>query len=53
MNYLLVDDDPAFNTVLARVLQRRGEQAFTASNGDQAIAQLQCEKIDRVVLDLK
>ena len=53
MNYLLVDDDPAFNAVLARVLQRRGEQAFTASNGDQAIAQLQCEKIDRVVLDLK
>ena len=53
MNYLLVDDDPAFSTVLARVLQRRGEQAFTARNGEQAIAQLQGETIDRVVLDLK
>ncbi|UVW34459.1 response regulator transcription factor [SAR92 clade bacterium H455] len=53
MNYLLVDDDPAFSAVLARVLQRRGEQSSTASNGEQAIAQLHCEKIDRVVLDLK
>ena len=53
MNYLLVDDDPAFSTVLARVLQRRGEQALTASNGEQAMAQLQSENIDRVVLDLK
>ena len=53
MKYLLVDDDPAFSTVLARVLQRRGEQALTASNGEQAMAQLQSENIDRVVLDLK
>jgi len=53
VNYLLVDDDPAFSTVLARVLQRRGEQALTASNGEQAMAQLQSENIDRVVLDLK
>ena len=53
MNYLLVDDDPAFSAVLARVLQRRGEQALTASNGEQAMAQLQSENIDRVVLDLK
>lgn len=53
MNYLLVDDDAAFSAVLARVLQRRGEQAFTASNGNEAITQLQNKKIDRVVLDLK
>ena len=53
MNYLLVDDDPAFNAVLARVLHRRGEQALTASNGEQAMAQLQSKNIDRVVLDLK
>ncbi|MDA9347835.1 response regulator [Porticoccaceae bacterium] len=53
MNYLLVDDDAAFSAVLARVLQRRGEQAFTARNGDEAIVQLQNKKIDRVVLDLK
>ncbi|MDC1512916.1 response regulator [Porticoccaceae bacterium] len=53
MNYLLVDDDAAFSAVLARVLQRRGEQAFTARNGNEAIDQLQNKKIDRVVLDLK
>jgi len=53
LNYLLVDDDAAFSAVLARVLQRRGEQAFTASNGNEAIVQLQNKKIDRVVLDLK
>ena len=53
MNYLLVDDDAAFSAVLARVLQRRGEQAFTASNGNEAIVQLQNKEIDRVVLDLK
>jgi len=53
VNYLLVDDDPAFSAVLARVLQRRGEQAFCAINGEQAMAQLQSENIDRVVLDLK
>jgi len=53
LNYLLVDDDAAFSAVLARVLQRRGEQAFTARNGNEAIAQLQNKKIDRVVLDLK
>ena len=53
MNYLLIDDDPAFSTVLARVLERRGEKALIASNGDQAMAQLQTEDIDRVVLDLK
>ena len=41
MNYLLIDDDPAFSTVLARVLERRGEKALIASNGDQAMAQLQ------------
>jgi len=53
LNYLLVDDDAAFSAVLARVLQRRGEQAFTARNGNEAIVQLQNKKIDRVVLDLK
>jgi len=53
LNYLLVDDDAAFSAVLARVLQRRGEQAFTASNGNEAIVQLQNKEIDRVVLDLK
>ena len=53
MNYLLIDDDPAFSAVLARVLQRRGEQTFTANNGEQAIAQVENKMIHRAVLDLK
>lgn len=52
MNYLLVDDDAVFSTVLARMLVRRGDQAITASNGAQAAALLD-HPIDRVVLDLK
>ncbi len=57
MNYLLVDDDGVFSEVLARVLQRRGQQAVTARNGAEAISQIQNrlgdQAIDRVVLDLK
>ena len=53
MNYLLVDDDEVFSSVLAKVLVRRGNQAVTASNGEQALAQCSNTSIDRVVLDLK
>lgn len=53
MNYLLVDDDAVFSSVLARVLVRRGHQAVTAINGQQALARCNETAIDRVVLDLK
>ena len=53
MNYLLVDDDGVFSSVLAKVLVRRGHQAVTALNGEQAAAQCSNQAIDRVVLDLK
>ena len=53
MNYLLVDDDAVFSSVLARVLVRRGHQAVTAINGQQALARCSETAIDRVVLDLK
>ena len=52
MNYLLVDDDAIFSSVLARMLARRGDKAITASNGEEAVAHCD-ESIDRVVLDLK
>ena len=35
MNYLLVDDDAVFSSVLAKVLVRRGNSAVTAINGEQ------------------
>ena len=53
MNYLLVDDDAVFSSVLAKVLVRRGNQAVTAINGEQAKAHCSDRAIDRVVLDLK
>ena len=52
MNYLLVDDDAIFSSVLARMLERRGDQAITAANGEEAAARCD-QSIDRVVLDLK
>jgi len=53
MNYLLVDDDRAFTSVLARVLSRRGYKVVTACSGNQAVAQCRQTDIHRVVLDLK
>ncbi|MDG2501858.1 MAG: response regulator [Porticoccaceae bacterium] len=52
MNYLLVDDDAIFSSVLARMLERRGDQAITAANSEEAAARCD-QSIDRVVLDLK
>ena len=53
MNYLLVDDDSAFTTVLSRVLQRRDNQVHCAANKLQAISCCEQTDIDRVILDLK
>jgi len=33
MNYLVIDDDPVFSAVLARVLTRRGNLVLVANNG--------------------
>ena len=53
MNYLIVDDDTAFSSVLSRVLQRHGYQVYCASNQQQAISLCEENSIDRVILDLK
>jgi two-component system response regulator RegA len=53
MNYLLIDDDQVFSSVLARVLTRRGYSVATACNGVEALAQCRQSKFQRVVLDLK
>ncbi|MDB3966892.1 response regulator transcription factor [Porticoccaceae bacterium] len=53
MTYLVVDDDPVFTSVLARVLTQRGYDVATAGNGTEAIAQCHNSAIQRVVLDLK
>ena len=53
MNYLIVDDDMTFSSVLARVLKQRGNDVFCASNGQQALDICTTTQLDRVVLDLK
>jgi two-component system response regulator RegA len=54
VNYLIIDDDASFCSVLSRVLERLGHRVEIAHNGRQA-SKL-CEKsddIERVILDLK
>ncbi|MGB0474156.1 MAG: response regulator transcription factor [Porticoccaceae bacterium] len=54
MNYLIIDDDQAFCSVLSRVLVRQGHRVQVANNGIEA--EDLCEKsddIERVILDLK
>lgn len=51
--YLLVDDDEALTSVLARALTRRGFHCIQAHTADQALEVCKANSIDRVVLDLK
>lgn len=54
MNYLIIDDDITFCSVLSRVLERLGNGVQIAHNGAQAINL--CERsndIQRIILDLK
>jgi len=53
MNYLLVDDNPAFIGALSRSLNRRGHSTYCASNGEQALDYCHSIHFDRAVLDLK
>ena len=50
---LLVDDEIAFTTSMAKLLRVRGYQVTTASSGKQAIHLMEGENFDVVVLDLK
>ena len=54
MNYLIIDDDEAFCSVLSRVLERLGHRVEIAHNGIQAFAL--CENnndIERMILGFK
>lgn len=50
---LLVDDEVAFTTNMAKLLTHRGYRVATADSGDSAIRIMQEEDFDVVVLDLK
>jgi two-component system, OmpR family, response regulator CpxR len=50
---LLVDDEEQFVDVLAQRLQTRGFQVSTAFNGDDAIAFVEGQDVDVVILDVQ
>ncbi len=51
-NILLVDDDPVFLQTMQRSLQRRNQTIAIAENSQQALAELDQNNFDLVLLDL-
>ncbi|WP_306607525.1 response regulator transcription factor [Azonexus sp.] len=49
---LIIDDDPTFNSILVRTLNRRGHAAIGALNAEQALEMAGEHQIERIVLDL-
>jgi CheY-like chemotaxis protein len=50
---LIVDDEPAIRFFLSETLSQAGYEVTTAASGEQALALLQQQPIDLVLLDLK
>ena len=50
---LVVDDEPLMRNFAAETLRRLGKEVTTASNGEEAILQLQNESFDLVLTDRK
>ena len=53
VDYLLIDDDPAFTTVLRDALLRRNHTVITAADGAQTRQLLEKRAARRVILDLR
>ena len=51
--FLVIDDDDAFRTRLARAIASRGYKVFDSSCPDEAIAITKSEKPTHIILDLK
>ncbi len=49
---LVVDDDPDIRTVLTALLESKGYQVVTASEGKEGLDALKAEKPDLMILDL-
>lgn len=49
---LVIDDDPAFNRVLARALSQRGFETHSATDADMALALARTHMPEFIVLDL-
>lgn len=53
LDYLIVDDDATFVSVLERALRNRGHTALTAPDGAGALKLLREHEVERLILDLK
>jgi len=53
MNILVVDDEKKFAKILAERLRLRGFEATPVFDGTSALAQLQMEHFDGMILDLR
>jgi two-component system response regulator RegA len=49
---LVIDDDPTFNSILVRTLNRRQHPAIGALNGEQGLQLAAEHRIERIILDL-
>lgn len=49
---LIIDDDPSFNAILVRTLERRGYPASSVTDGESALARARESGVGRIVLDL-
>lgn len=50
--FLVVDDSPTFLSALAGQLRQEGNTVITAATGEEALAMLQREQVDCVVIDM-
>ncbi len=52
MNILVVDDEEVLQDVLTALIRKEGHQALSARTGEEALALLEREEVDLVLLDL-
>ncbi len=53
MRILVVDDEPALRQTLSVILADEGHAILTASDGEEALARLDKEKVDLILTDLR
>ncbi|MEZ4528866.1 MAG: response regulator [Desulfobacterales bacterium] len=53
MKLMLVDDEERFLSTMCKLLEKKGYDAITASNGSEALEKLRTHNIHVVILDVK
>ncbi len=53
LRVLLVEDNPVNQTLSRRLLEKSGHQVVVAGNGKEALAMLDCQSFDLVLMDLE